>query len=681
MPIARFQLPDGKIARFEVPEGTTPEQAQQMMAAHFSRPAAPKETAEQAGARYRQVFGGDTREQGEQLGSGLQGFMSAMQGPTFGFGDEMAGAGAAVSGLMHGDFDVAKNYRGARDMYRGATESASEQNPILAGTTRFMTAAPVALPARAAAATTAAPAGVLPGMKTAAKTAAIYGGVSGAGESERGTAGGVLMDAGVGATTSAAMGGASVPVARGMGSAGRAVLSHVSDRTAGNYAKQKVGEALIRDARGKAGEAAPLKQADARLSKLGDDAVVADAGGQNTRGLLDVITSLPGQTKGATERLIRQRQAGRGQRIGDAADEALGTQNAKYVQSLEEFDAARRAAAAPYYKQLEDVRVPVDMELKGLLQRATPYFSQAEKLAKVNGVKGSPLTELQAAIDDGGMMLSKARADLSKLDTLKQSLYDAAQSAKREGNDKLGRSLDDLRVSLTSKLDRLSPKDEAGRSIYKLARDAWGGPSSSMNAAEIGRSILKEDVIGVRDLMRNMSASEVEAFRIGAAQAIKEKAGTMGGQNQLLRMWRDNATSDKLRAVFGNDYRKFAAATAKEERKKGLESAGRGSQTFGREAAAEDLGVSPVASEAGQLASGAMRGNLADVMPWVVRQASRLSTPESVRDDMGRLLLAKGPEGRAMLAEIQQLADALNVARARRAATSGAFAGIVNPVN
>jgi hypothetical protein len=31
MPIARFQLPDGRIARFEVPEGTSPEAAQQMM--------------------------------------------------------------------------------------------------------------------------------------------------------------------------------------------------------------------------------------------------------------------------------------------------------------------------------------------------------------------------------------------------------------------------------------------------------------------------------------------------------------------------------------------------------------------------------------------------------------------------------------------------------------------------
>lgn len=40
MPVARFQMPDGRVARFEVPEGTTPEQAQSMMQAHFAAPKA-----------------------------------------------------------------------------------------------------------------------------------------------------------------------------------------------------------------------------------------------------------------------------------------------------------------------------------------------------------------------------------------------------------------------------------------------------------------------------------------------------------------------------------------------------------------------------------------------------------------------------------------------------------------
>lgn len=41
MPVARFQLPDGRVARFEVPEGTTPEQAQSIGADYFSKSQGP----------------------------------------------------------------------------------------------------------------------------------------------------------------------------------------------------------------------------------------------------------------------------------------------------------------------------------------------------------------------------------------------------------------------------------------------------------------------------------------------------------------------------------------------------------------------------------------------------------------------------------------------------------------
>jgi hypothetical protein len=41
MPIARFQMPDGRVGRFQVPEGTTPEQAQQMISAQMGQQQAP----------------------------------------------------------------------------------------------------------------------------------------------------------------------------------------------------------------------------------------------------------------------------------------------------------------------------------------------------------------------------------------------------------------------------------------------------------------------------------------------------------------------------------------------------------------------------------------------------------------------------------------------------------------
>ena len=45
MPVAKFQLEDGRIARFEVPEGTTPEQANALISGYFNptKPSAPPE--------------------------------------------------------------------------------------------------------------------------------------------------------------------------------------------------------------------------------------------------------------------------------------------------------------------------------------------------------------------------------------------------------------------------------------------------------------------------------------------------------------------------------------------------------------------------------------------------------------------------------------------------------------
>ena len=66
MPVARFQMPDGRVARFEVPEGTSPEQAQSLMESHFAqqapaegmpqqRQAAPMAAAPEEQSKLRQV--------------------------------------------------------------------------------------------------------------------------------------------------------------------------------------------------------------------------------------------------------------------------------------------------------------------------------------------------------------------------------------------------------------------------------------------------------------------------------------------------------------------------------------------------------------------------------------------------------------------------------------------------
>ena len=67
MPVARFQMPDGRVARFEVPEGTTPEQAQTMMQAQLQQMQVKPPTL---GDRARQ-FGSDALAvAGELAGAG-----------------------------------------------------------------------------------------------------------------------------------------------------------------------------------------------------------------------------------------------------------------------------------------------------------------------------------------------------------------------------------------------------------------------------------------------------------------------------------------------------------------------------------------------------------------------------------------------------------------------------------
>lgn len=56
MPIARFEMPDGRIAKFEVPEGTSPEQAQTMASQYFASTAPTPERQNVAAEKERGFF-------------------------------------------------------------------------------------------------------------------------------------------------------------------------------------------------------------------------------------------------------------------------------------------------------------------------------------------------------------------------------------------------------------------------------------------------------------------------------------------------------------------------------------------------------------------------------------------------------------------------------------------------
>jgi hypothetical protein len=612
-------------------------------------------------------------KEGRQLNSSVQGFANAMQGPTFGFADELYGGLSAGGRSIANMFGVGneqsfmQNYQEGKDLVRGATNQFRQDRPFTAALTSAAASAPVMLiggaPAVAAKGVIVPAVTTLGRLGTAGKVGAIQGGVSGAGESTATS----IQDIAADAAKHSALGGGLGVAGQGVLGATGAVASNVAQRlsntSAADFARLKLVEALRRSEGGMpirpGGTASPSRVADIQF--LGPEATIADVSGQAGKRLLDILATLPGKTKDLTDRLIKERQAGRTDRIMTAADEALRTQGKGFVASLDALEATQKAAQAPFRKQLEGLSVRADDELMKILNREPAAFKAASDLARREGGVPIDFSKLKAGDD----------IPFDALDTVKKALWTIAE--KEKVNFKAtaeSRAVNGIRVDLTNKLDRLSPKD-AGGSIYKQARDAFGGPAELRSAIEAGRGSMKTDAIGVAELTKGMGAGELEAFRIGALQSLRDKVGTEAGQTSLLKMWKETATSDKLKEIFGNDYKKFASGIAKEAKLKELETVGRGSQTAERLFGEGDLGMLPAI---GQAVAGAAQGNVLPAMGAIPKIWNQIKTPEATRDALAALLLQRGPEAQQTLRNLPLFMQNYNQTQARNAALANALA-------
>lgn len=342
-----------------------------------------------------------------------RGALTALQGPTFNYLDELYGAVSAPFTAVQQGIPLGQAYEQGRDVVRGQTESFEQESPFTAAGLQLgaslpmgMVKAPAAIgravmPAITRALPTVAPtvqaAGrymtAAPGAGTAmglgqrtaqaAGSGAGYGFISGLGASNESDAIDILNDAARSSLIGGTLGGVSQPTMSVLGAAGRQATARMSPTAAGTYAQQKVAEALIRDVPENLAPSA-LNMAQARLLKLGPEARIADVGGKSTRNLLDVQATLPGTTSEAVERAIRERQVGRAGRLMAGADEALGTQNAQFTQSIDNFSNQRFAASRPYYAAIDQSTATVNNSIFDALSKSKGVQGSAELLFRTN---------------------------------------------------------------------------------------------------------------------------------------------------------------------------------------------------------------------------------------------------------------------------------------------------------
>lgn len=588
----------------------------------------------------------------------VRGLTSVINGPLMGFGDEVLGGIGGLYDTATKGGNLSENYRANRDHVRGIQDQYAADFPVGNVLVQAAASAPLgAIKWGAGAVQAAKPVNLLERMLASGKTAAAYGAVGGAGNSTSDDLAGVLKDSALSAGTSAVIGSAVLPVAGAVNAIGGNIKQRVSQSSAADYAKQKVAEALVRDARGtvvQSGVSNPVNQVAARFTKLGDEATVADAGGRSTNQLLDTLATLPGQAKDSVEQLIHQRQAGRAGRLITAAEDGLSTQGQRLTPNIEQWTADRATASAPLYDQVRKIDIQPSGNLSSVVQAADDIgaLGEARKMATAN--------QQRFGLDPA----NPQSWNMGDLDQVKQGLDQLIAKQWDAVGGKLtplGTAYQGLKSRLVKELDTATTNPQTGESIYKAARDAYAGPSAIIDAANKGRLALSKDGAAISGITGDLSASEMQAFRLGAFESLRSKLGKESGQTEILKMWKEPATREKLLSIFGDEgkFRQFAADVARESRLKGLESVGRGSQTASRQFAAGDLDMSALADAGGALAS-AKTGNLMGAVGAAQNAWNRVATPEPVRNQIAKLLLSQGGEGKDNINQLAGLLQHLN---------------------
>ena len=615
----------------------------------------------------------EARQAGRTLPIEARRLMTGLQGAFLNTADELAGA-AAVQGQA-GSFAGAgyanqatptmrpeQMYEPAREAFRGGVESFQEERPGEALATEItggVVGAPLSLglglPRLGATTLQRGYQFLKPIVGTSA--------VSAVGETEAESPGDFAADVARRTAINTAYGAGLGLGGKGVGMVGSQIAQRtpkVGERFAKDPARERLAQLLMRDMNARfTGAQDPITIAERRLRVFGPDAPLA-ATGRETTEELGLLRNLPGSQQRAIDKETRRIQERRGPALVESAETAMGGQGVPFRATVLQYSQNARAKAAPFYQQLEGQEFVADKGLADLLTRSRKAFGEAEELA---AVRGTPADLDLGAVRPGD------RVSFEVLDNLKRTLYDIEEAAKGEfgKSTEKSRAYTQLRRSLIAKLDELSPKDSKGQSIYKQARQAFEGEAQLESAMRRGRNALKEDAEELAATMADLEPSQLEAFRMGALQGIRDLAGTGAGQSRLLNVYKEPTLQAKLRTIFGNDFRKFQRTITTQDELRRVERAGQGSQTFKLGARAEDQGAM---MDALDLAQSAQTGGL----PFAARvgqRFSKLRMPEETRKELARLLLLRGEPAAEELTNMRAFMER----RRRQQALAGQLAG------
>lgn len=383
-----------------------------------------------------------------------------------------------------------------------------------------------------------------------------------------------------------------------------------------NVANKKIAQALQRDK-------ISTQEAKDKLADIGEEGAIADVGGENIYGLARGTTGRPGEGRETASKFLKERQEGQYLRAEEGVQKGLGSKNF-YDEELA-LEAQQKAASPLYQEAYSANQDIVSPEINRILKTPAGKAALADAKTRMQNdlsLMGVPDKELAEQMKILGMKGGASKGlKLRTLDYVKKA-YDAqVTKALREGDYDAYRSLRKQRSTLLRELDAA---DKTGK--YAKARDTWGGAERTKEALDDGTRFIREDAEITSRELREMSSSEREMFRIGAAKALRDIIyNTPDGADVAKRIFASPAKREKLQAIFPNKkaYEEFEKSMRSEMRMfetKGKVLGGSPTQPRQEEAteAAKAVGLlaaskSPVTSILRYMAEKAQQGTLSDM--------------------------------------------------------------------
>ena len=445
------------------------------------------------------------------------------QGLTFGFGEELESLPYALPG--------GESPQEARTRIRGEMAKYKEARPVASTAAEFAGGMVPGLGTAAMAAKAGTSA-----LRTAARLAAggtVQGALTGAGTAEGGVAE---------RTPAAAFGGVVGGLTGYLG--GKVIGKGVEALQRGGF-RARPGVQAVEEAM-EATKMTPFQMAERarQMAQASPEARVMDVMGQPGVRIGRRIEALGGEGGETIGTAMRERLAGRPQRMQEAFTRATGKAREDVVESLDQLADARAEAAAPLYEKFRQQPPVVSERMEGFIKQRGSLRDAERKALQLAEEDGMQLPMM----DTGGPEATPLRTP-QFLDYMKRALDDRIYKGKQPGEGGLGP--EEMRLLKKTRAEFVQMLDD-NISGYAEARNAYAGPTALMNAMRdaeefAGRTVKPGEIR--KALSELTSDSEREFFQRGwlNAQMDKVDAGSL-----TARQIRTPLYEKQLREVFGD---------------------------------------------------------------------------------------------------------------------------------